>query len=340
MNKRIFKCALVSALAGVALTASAAAAILLMGGTAIGGETKLMLILAAALVALAASAIIAKRTAKRISDEISDSVNNIAPAYPNSSAVDEEFTPLIKKLEAHNAQVSEQIAGLKVEHQAQDDMRREFTANVSHELKTPLTSISGYAEIIRAGIAKDEDVRRFAGKIYDESGRLITLVGDIIKLSQLDGNDVTVKIEDIDLYELTEGVIAHLEHAAGKNGVTVTLTGEHIYIRGAEQIVEEIVFNICDNAVKYNRQGGRVDISIRQCVDGVELSVSDTGIGIAEEDIDHVFERFYRADKSHSKEIGGTGLGLSIVKHGVRFMGASVSIQSELNKGTTVRVLF
>ena len=219
-------------------------------------------------------------------------------------------------------------------------MRRDFTANVSHELKTPLTSIKGYSELLRDGIAKSEDIPRFAGKIYEESHRLITLVGDIIKLSQLDGNDIEVKIEKIDLCELTSAVISQLEMAAKSKNITVTLTGDRPIITGGEQIVEEMIFNVIDNAIKYNRQGGEVNVKIRQRLDGVEFEVKDTGIGIAEEDIPHIFERFWRADKSHSKEIGGTGLGLSIVKHGAMFMDAHVSVKSKLNEGTTVRILF
>lgn len=267
-------------------------------------------------------------------------INSINLEDPQSDSVYEELDPLIKRIETQNVQIAKQLSDQRAEHEKQDAMRRDFTANVSHELKTPLTSISGYAEIIKNGIAKKEDVERFAGKIYDESQRLITLVGDIIKLSQLDGNDVPVKFEPVDLYEVCEAVMSQLEMAASEKNVTMNLRGEHIKINAVEQIVEEIVFNLCDNAVKYNRNGGKVDISVTQFVDGVELCVSDTGIGIPKEDIDRIFERFFRVDKSHSKEIGGTGLGLSIVKHGAKFLGASLSVESEIDKGTSIRICF
>ena len=259
---------------------------------------------------------------------------------PNAAQVYPEFRNHINNLSMIKNRYDSKVEALNKEHEKQDMMRREFTANVSHELKTPLTSISGYAEIIKNGIAREEDIPRFAGKICDESQRLITLVGDIIKLSQLDDKEIDVKTEDIDLYELCEAVIGHLELAAKRNDVTVSLKGEHLIIHSAEQLVEEMIFNICDNAIKYNKRGGSVSVSLKQCVDGVELSVKDTGIGIAKEDLPRIFERFYRVDKSHSREIGGTGLGLSIVKHGAMFVGATVTVDSTLGKGTAVRVLF
>lgn len=275
-----------------------------------------------------------------VSKTVTAPINAINLEDPQSDGVYAELKPLINRIETQNVQIAKQLSDQRAEHDRQDAMRRDFTANVSHELKTPLTSISGYAEIIKNGIAKKEDVERFAGKIYDESQRLITLVGDIIKLSQLDGNDVPVKFEQVDLYEVCEAVMSQLEMAAAEKNVTFELHGYHIKINAVEQIVEEIVFNLCDNAVKYNRDGGKVSISITQFVDGVELCVSDTGIGIPKEDIDRIFERFFRVDKSHSKEIGGTGLGLSIVKHGAKFLGATLSVESELGKGTSIRICF
>lgn len=276
----------------------------------------------------------------RTADRIGKRINSVSldPSYTAETYPEiEEFRQKALRLRKETARKIDEMAAL---HSEQDKMRRDFTANVSHELKTPLTSIKGYSELIRDGMVKSEDIPRFAGKIYDESHRLITLVGDIIKLSQLDGNDVEVKMEEIDLYELTVAVISHLEMAASERKITVALTGDRPIITGCEQIVEEMIFNILDNAIKYNRDGGEVNIKLRQRVDGVELEVADTGIGIAEEDIPHIFERFWRADKSHSKEIGGTGLGLSIVKHGAMFMDAHVSVQSNINEGTTIRVLF
>lgn len=276
----------------------------------------------------------------RVANSVVQPIKNIPTDNPQRKKVYRELRPLVDRIQQQKAQLTEQMEALTADHERQDAMRRDFTANVSHEMKTPLTSISGYAELLKDGLVAPEDVPRFAGKIYDESRRLTTLVGDIIKLSQLDSKEVDVTVEDIDLFALCEGVISHLELAAKKKNVTFTLTGDRVMVRGAEQIVEEIVFNLCDNAVKYNKEGGTVCVSIRQHVDGVELSVADTGIGIAEKDLPHVFDRFYRADKSHSKEIGGTGLGLSIVKHATRFLNATVSVDSTLGVGTTVRVVF
>ena len=277
---------------------------------------------------------------KKLSEIIVKPVYEINLRNPDKEKIYTEFHPLIDKINDQNQQLLKHLQSISEEHEMQDKMRREFTANVSHELKTPLTSIAGYAEIMRDGLVKEEDIRRFSGKIHDESMRMITLVGDIIKLSQLDEKDINVKIERIDLFECCRAVLESLEHQAKKKNVTLSLSGDKAQVSGAEIIIEEIIHNICDNAIKYNKDNGRVDITIHQCIDGVELSVRDTGIGIPKEDLDHVFERFYRVDKSHSKEIGGTGLGLSIVKHGAKFHNASISIDSELGKGTTVRLLF
>lgn len=276
----------------------------------------------------------------RMADSITAPLNNLNFSDPEGEALYAELTPLINRIRQQNRLLTAQMEKMAKEHAQQDAMRRDFTANVSHEMKTPLTSISGYAELLKSGMVEPADVKRFAGKIYDESRRLTTLVGDIIKLSQLDSKEVDVTIEDIDLYTLCEGVISHLEMAAKQKGVTFSLSGDRVTVRGAEQVVEEIVYNLCDNAIKYNKDGGQVFVSIRQYVDGVELKVKDTGIGISEKDLPRIFDRFYRADKSHSKEIGGTGLGLSIVKHAVRFLNATVSVESTLGIGTTVRVVF
>mgnify|MGYP000791803390 FL=1 len=226
------------------------------------------------------------------------------------------------------------------EKEAQEQYRREFTANVSHELKTPLTSISGIAEIIRNGIVRPEDIPHFAGKIYDESQRLITLIGDIIKLSRLDENQVPMERESVDLLETARDVVQQLASVARKNGVTLVTNGSHGVVNGVRQVLGEMVYNLCENAVKYNRPGGRVWVDVRQAADHVELCVKDTGIGIPEGDQSRVFERFYRVDKSHSKERGGTGLGLSIVKHGAILHGAKVTVNSEPGKGTKIEIRF
>ena len=226
------------------------------------------------------------------------------------------------------------------EKEAQEQYRREFTANVSHELKTPLTSISGIAEIIRNGIVKPEDIPHFAGKIYDESQRLITLIGDIIKLSRLDENQVPMERETVDMLEMARDVVQQLSSVARKNGVTLLANGTHGQVQGVRQVLGEMVYNLCENAVKYNRAGGRVWVDVQQVADHVVLRVKDTGIGIPAAEQGRIFERFYRVDKSHSKAVGGTGLGLSIVKHGAALHHATISVSSEPEQGTEITLTF
>ncbi len=226
------------------------------------------------------------------------------------------------------------------EKEAQEQYRREFTANVSHELKTPLTSISGIAEIIRNGIVKPEDIPHFAGKIYDESQRLITLIGDIIKLSRLDENQVPMERETVDMLEMARDVVQQLSSVARKSGVTLVANGSHGQVQGVRQVLGEMVYNLCENAVKYNRAGGRVWVDVQQMADHVVLRVKDTGIGIPAAEQGRIFERFYRVDKSHSKAVGGTGLGLSIVKHGAALHHATISVSSEPEQGTEITLTF
>ena len=216
-----------------------------------------------------------------------------------------------------------------------ETLRREFTANVSHELKTPLTSISGFAEILRDGMVQGADVEKFAGRIFDEAQRLITLVSDVIKISQLDEGQLPYVRETVELQELVRTMFDRLHHAADKAGVTLTLEGEPAALSTVRPILEEVLFNLCDNAIKYNRPGGRVTVHTGRQDDRVVLAVSDTGIGIPPAHQQRIFERFYRVDKSHSKEIGGTGLGLSIVKHGAAYLGAAVTVESEPGNGST-----
>lgn len=226
------------------------------------------------------------------------------------------------------------------EKEAQEQYRREFTANVSHELKTPLTSISGIAEIIRNGIVKPEDIPHFAGKIYDESQRLITLIGDIIKLSRLDENQVPMERETVDMLEMARDVVQQLSSVARKSGVTLVANGSHGQVQGVRQVLGEMVYNLCENAVKYNRAGGRVWVDVQQVADHVVLRVKDTGIGIPAAEQGRIFERFYRVDKSHFKAVGGTGLGLSIVKHGAALHHATISVSSEPEQGTEITLTF
>lgn len=226
------------------------------------------------------------------------------------------------------------------EQQEREGLRREFSANVSHELKTPLTSIAGIAEIMKSGMIAPADVPHFAGKIYDESQRLIQLVRDIIRISQLDENNIHDTPVPVELKECAARNLSLLESAADAADVTLLLEGEEAVIQAVPAILDEMVYNLCENAVKYNRPGGSVTVTVRSDAAHVTLEVADTGIGIAPEHHSRVFERFYRVDKSHSKEIGGTGLGLSIVKHGAAFHHAQVELESALDKGTTVRIIF
>lgn len=219
-------------------------------------------------------------------------------------------------------------------------MRREFTANVSHELKTPLTSISGFAELMKAGGIPEETVVDFSTSIYTEAQRLITLVTDIIKISELDEKSDRHDWEKVNLYELSRDVIKRLKISAEKKNVSFTLNGGGTEVYGVRQILDEMVYNLCDNAIKYNKEGGRVSVSVKDSDKGVTLSVSDTGIGIPQTQQSRIFERFYRVDKSRSKAEGGTGLGLSIVKHGAIYHNAEISVESEIGKGTKMTILF
>ncbi len=219
-------------------------------------------------------------------------------------------------------------------------IRREFTANVSHELKTPLHSISGYAELMSNGLVQQDDMGKFAGKIYSEAQRLICLVEDIIKLSRLDEGAEDMKREKLELLSMAESVKKSLETEAEQADVEIVVEGTTAEITGIHQLVKGIIFNLCDNAIKYNRQGGKVFVEIKDEDNGAVIVVKDTGIGIPPEHQNRIFERFYRVDKSHSKEVGGTGLGLSIVKHAVKVHNASVDLQSVVGEGTKITVRF
>ncbi len=226
------------------------------------------------------------------------------------------------------------------EKEERESFRREFTANVSHELKTPLTTISGTAEIMKNGLIKPEDIPHFATNIYNEAQRLITLVGDILRLSKMDENSFSSEKVDVDLQAIAKRASQAVLEEAKKRNISVNLSTESCVISGIPSILEEIAFNLCDNAVKYNVDGGSVDISLVKNGDNAVFSVSDTGIGISYDEQERVFERFYRVDKSHSKEIGGTGLGLSIVKHGAAIHDAKIDMHSALGKGTIVAITF
>lgn len=221
-----------------------------------------------------------------------------------------------------------------------EQLRREFSANVSHELKTPLTSISGFAEIMQDGFVKDEDVKVFAGRIYKEAQRLIRLVGDVIRISRLDEGGLPYQWEKLDLYSLTHDIFSTLHEAAEKQEVHMYMEGGSTVLDTVPMIMEEVLYNVCDNAVKYNRRGGEVFVRLKDGEDAVRVNVRDTGIGIPKEDQERIFERFYRVDKSHSREIGGTGLGLSIVKHGVKTLNGRLWLNSEPGQGTEIIMEF
>ena len=241
---------------------------------------------------------------------------------------------------------SGQVAGAVVlfmdvtEREQRERLRREFSANVSHELKTPLTSISGFAELMKEGLVPPEKIPEFSGDIYKESLRLIGLVNDIIQLSRLDENSTQFQRAPVDLYDLCAQSLERLSPVAARQSVTLALTGEHAEIMGVEQLLKEMIYNLLDNAIKYNVPGGSVTASVRKSAGRTILSVSDTGIGIPYAHQPRVFERFYRVDKSHSKEVGGTGLGLSIVRHAAQYHGARLELKSQPGKGTTITVTF
>ncbi|MCX4257870.1 MAG: ATP-binding protein [Oscillospiraceae bacterium] len=221
-----------------------------------------------------------------------------------------------------------------------EQLRREFTSNVSHELKTPLTSISGFAEILKSGGASEETVADFSSSIYDEAQRLIALVSDIIKISQMDEGYVQFEKEKVDLFALAEEIAERLKSSADRKNVRISVLGEAAEIFGVRKILDEMIYNLLDNAVKYNKENGLADIIVMSAGNTVTLTVRDTGIGIPKSCRDRVFERFYRVDKSRSKAVGGTGLGLSIVKHGAAYHGAEIVLESDEGKGTSVSVKF
>lgn len=224
------------------------------------------------------------------------------------------------------------------EKMQRESLRREFTANVSHELRTPLTSISGFAEIMKNGMVPPADMGKFAEKIYDEAQRLIALVQDIIKLSKLDEKDTSLCEEEVELDALVQEACERLQPAAERKRVTLSAETEPILFRGVKQVLSEMIYNLCDNAIRYNKEGGAVFVTLKQKADRISLTVRDTGIGIAKEEQGRIFERFYRVDASRSAENGGTGLGLSIVKHGAALHNGKIFIESEIGNGTSIEI--
>lgn len=241
-------------------------------------------------------------------------------------------------------ELSPYIEAIKSQH---DDVvqnaliRQEFTANVSHELKTPLTAISGYSELIESGMAaSEEETKRFAKEIHKNANRLLTLINDVIRLSELDGANTEEMLEPVNLKEIAQTCVDMLQMSAEKHKVSLTFEGENVTVMATRQMAEEVIYNLCDNAIRYNKEGGSVQVSVMDRLSGAVLTVKDTGIGIPKEHQERIFERFYRVDKSRSKSTGGTGLGLAIVKHILLRLNAVISISSEEGAGTEITVTF
>ena len=287
-------------------------------------------------VLLTISLLLASRLSERIVQPINE-LNLDSPLENADQEAYEEILPLLRRLDDQH----KQLARDREELEKTSLIREEFTANASHELKTPLHVISGYAELLESGMVPSEQSRRlFAGKIRAESQRMSKLVEDIIDLSQLDGGGAGMTREFTDLYRIAVNAAESLETAASDAGVTLTVEGESSVLYGVPQVLYSIIYNLCSNAIHYSEKGGNVLVTVRDSRDKAELTVADNGIGIPAEDLDRIFERFYRVDKSHSKEVGGTGLGLSIVKHAAMVHGAQVSVESELGKGSVFTVTF
>ncbi len=292
-------------------------------------------ILGAALAALLLSVLIAWGVSSRIVRPI-NSIDLDDPMSDSGEQVYAEIRPLLSRLDAQHRQIRKD----REELEKTSRIRQEFTANASHELKTPLHIISGYAELLENGLVKEEDARKFAGQIRSESQRMTSLVEDILDLTSLDGGSVGVEHERTDLFRIAQNAVDSLEHTADETDVSLTLEGERAEIMGIPKVLYSLVYNLCINAVKYSFPGGAVDVRVRREGDSVVLSVKDEGVGIPPEDQERIFERFYRVDKSRSKEVGGTGLGLSIVKHAVLTHGASIRVESEPGKGSLFTVTF
>ncbi len=292
------------------------------------------------LLVLALALVLSFLLAARVSRKITQPLGKIDLRNPDDREVYDELRPLVQRISAQNREIQHKVEELKAEHARQDDMRREFTANVSHELKTPLTSISGYAELMQNGMVRQEDISRFSGVIYHEAQRMIVLVNDIIRLSRLDDKDIREETLPVDLFQVCEETLSTLKPAAEERKIALHLTGASAVFPGVRHIVDEIVYNLCDNAIRYNKPEGSVFVSAEARDGFAVLTVRDTGIGIPETELGRIFERFYQVDKSHSKEVGGTGLGLSIVKHGAACLGAEVQVSSQEGEGSCFTVRF
>ncbi len=281
--------------------------------------------------------------AYELSNKIVAPLNDLDLDHPEKNKTYDEIKPLLIKIEAQQRllnQQNKQLLNDISEKEKTEQIRKEFTANVSHELKTPLQSISGCAELLSNGMVKAEDVPKFSQQIYSESKRMISLVDDIIGLSRLDEGARDMNREKTDLFTIATDVVDRLIPIANNAGVTINVNGEKAELIAIPSLLNEIVYNLCDNAIKYNKKDGRVDVTVTNNEKDVTLVVSDDGIGIPLEQQERIFERFYRVDKSHSKEVGGTGLGLSIVKHAVSLHSGKIQLQSRLDAGTKITITF
>ncbi len=273
---------------------------------------------------------------ERQTQKLIEPINQLDLEHPLEHVEYEELRPLLKRVDQQNRQIAQQVEEL----QQAETVRREFSANVSHELKTPLMSISGYAELMKNEMVRPQDVPEFAGRIYDEASRLTSLVQDIIEISKLDEKSGEMPFETVDLYEVVQDISQNLTLPAKKRRVTVFTEGKSAEIYGVRHILYEMLYNLVDNAIKYNREGGYVRVRLEKEGEHVIFSVEDNGIGIPREEQERIFERFYRVDKSHSRKTGGTGLGLAIVKHGAVLHHAEILLKSEPEKGTEIQIRF
>lgn len=273
---------------------------------------------------------------QRQTKELIKPINELDLEHPLRNVCYEELRPLLVRLDQQNKQIVRQVEELK----EAEAMRKEFSANVSHELKTPLMSISGYAELMMNGMVQPENIPDFSGRIYHEASRLSSLVSDIIQLSRLDEKSSDMPFEAVEVYELTEDIVMHLQAAADKKNISLEFQGHTAAVRGVRQVLYEMFYNLADNAIRYTEEGGTVIVSVKKKEGKVFYSVTDTGIGIPKNEQKRIFERFYRVDKSHSRQTGGTGLGLSIVKHGAALHNAKIHLESEPGKGTKIELIF
>lgn len=272
---------------------------------------------------------------KQVTDLIKP-INELDLEHPLKNICYEEMRPLLMRVDQQNKQIERQVEELK----SAEAMRREFSANVSHELKTPLMSISGYAELMMNGMVREDDVPKFSGRIYHEACRLSNLVADIIQLSRLDEKNRDLLFEAVDLYELAEDIVKNLYSPAEKKKITIEFEGEKVVVRGVRHVLYEMFYNLADNAVRYTENGGWVKISVGQKDLEPFYIVEDNGIGIPIQEQTRIFERFYRVDKSHSRQTGGTGLGLSIVKHGAALHHVKINLESKVGRGTKMGLIF